>query len=572
MIFSRARLFGATLFLTLFAALPLQAAKAITPPENQYVGMARVSKDGKAALASVSSVATEFGLSSIAQGGNAIDAAATMAFTLGVVDGVDAGIGGGCFILARTAEGKILALDGREMAPAKASRKMYLVDGEYNPDLSRTGALAIGVPGCVAALEFLVKAAGKRSLSDAILPAAEVAENGFVLDKYYAQRLAGSADKLRQFPASAAIYLDDKGKAWPRGHVLVQADLAKTYKQLAEQGSRYFYRGDFAHKVEKWMKKNGGLITADDFAAYQMKQREPVSFNFMGYTVYSFPPPSSGGTHIGQILNILENYPLKTLSPADRYHYTIEAMKLAFADRAYWMGDADFDDVPKGLLDKAYAKKLSEGIDRKKAKRVESHGMPPDAKTRLFDRHTTHIAAADAAGNWVAITASVNTRFGSKVTIPGTGVIMNNQMDDFSAKEHTNNAWGLVGFDRNEVEAKKRPLSSMSPTIVLRDNKPVFTVGAAGGSTIINQVAQVLVNHLALDMSTTESLEAVRVHHQWEPDRVYIDSFAPGSLRSELKARGHELVDWPPFGATQAISLENGEFTAASEPRLKSRM
>jgi len=544
----------------------------VTSSLNRVEGLAQTTGDGAGAIASVNSLATDAGIKAFEAGGNAIDAAAAVAFTLGVVDSPNSGIGGGCFILVRWADGRIEAIDGREMAPIKATGDMFLVKGRAEPSLSKTGALAIGVPGSVAALEYLVKKGGKRQWKEPLLAAAKLAEDGFTLDDLYAARLARTAPKLAQFPASAKVFLKKDGSGLSSGDVLKQSDLAATYRKLAANGSDYFYRGEFAQKVGHWMQQNAGIVTAKDFAGYQLLKRKPVESTFRGYTIVGFPPPSSGGTHVAQILNMLESYPLKTMTEADRYHYTIESMKRAFADRAYWLGDADFADVPRGLLDKGYAKSLATGINPLKASKVAGHGTPPAAATNLFNRHTTHIAVADKEGNWVAITTTLNTGFGSKVTIPGTGVLMNNQMDDFAVQAGSANAFGLLGDQANRVEAAKRPLSSMSPTLVLKENKPVMTLGAAGGPTIINQVVQVLINKLALDMNAEDALEAPRVHQQWTPETTYIDAYVSASLRKKLEGRGHKIANWPSFGATQLIVLEEGKLVPIAEPRLKTRM
>lgn len=283
-------------------------------------------------------------------------------------------------------------------------------------------------------------------------------------------------------------------------------------------------------------------------------------------------PPSSGGVHVAQIMNVLNNFELGKLSVTDRYHLLAEAMKPAFADRAYWLGDPDYVKVPRALFDENYNKSQAEKIDMKKATPVSGHGTPPSADKDFFEqlnKHTTHIATADAEGNWVAITTTINTSYGSKVVIPGTGVVMNNQMDDFSAKEGVPNAFNLVGAFANSVQAGKRPLSSMSPTIVMKNGKPVMTVGAAGGPTIINQVVQALVNYLALEMSLEDAVAQYRIHHQWTPDRIIAEGAMPEEIRQALEEKGHEVLTWKEFGATQAIAQENGKFIAVSEPRIQ---
>lgn len=532
---------------------------------NDY---AKTSADGKAAVATVNPYATEIALDVIARGGNAIDAAAAAAFALGVVDGQNSGIGGGLFILVRLASGEVIAIDGREMAPAAARHDMYWVDGKAVPELSRTGALAIGIPGSVAALHQMQQRGGKLQFRDVILPAATLAEQGFSMAPNMAQRLARSADAIARFPASAKIFLDKDGKPRAAHSKLQQKDLAATYRKLAKQGPDYFYKGEFAKKTEHWMKHNGGFITAKDFANYQTKLRQPIVSQFAGHTLYGFPPPSSGGIHVAQILNILEQFDLQKLQPEDRYHLIAEAIKFAFADRAYWLGDADFTDVPEGLTDKRYAKEIAKKINLKKITEKVTHGNPDVDIDALMNKHTTHIATADKDGNWVAITTTVNTSFGSKVVIPGTGVVMNNQMDDFSAQPGTANAFGLVGSAANAIAPGKRPLSSMSPTIVLKDNKPVMTLGAAGGPTIISQVVMALLYSLIDEMPVEEALAQTRIHQQWSPNLLFVEEAMPEKIKTSLIKRGHELKVWSSMGTAQAIQLREGKLHPATDPRI----
>jgi len=521
------------------------------------------------AVATVHPIATQAAEAVFLQGGNAVDAAVAAALTLGVVDGHNSGIGGGCFVLIHWADGRIEAIDGREMAPALANRDMYLREGAAVPALSKTGALAIGVPGSLAAYDYLLKEGGNFDLTNLLLPAAEVAEQGFNISDSYASRLAATAPAIRQFPESAPLLLNKSGEPHKAGFLLKQPDLANTYRNIAEQGIDYFYKGAFALTLEQWMQANDGLVTADDFANYQLKKRHPLLTKYRGYQLAGFPPPSSGGVHVAQILNILEGFDLADLSDADRYHVIAEAMKLAFADRAYWLGDSDFVDVPRGLINKEYASELAEKIDLNRVITVPGPGKPPAADYDLFGKHTTHIATADKQGNWVAITTTVNTSFGSKVIIPGTGVIMNNQMDDFSAQPGVQNAFGLVGAEANSIAPGKRPLSSMSPTIVLKDGMPVMTLGAAGGPTIITQVVQALINVIDLDMSPQGAVAAPRIHHQWLPDKLFVESEVPIETQVELEKRGHRLKQGRHRGATQFIALtEQGGFVAVSEPRL----
>ena len=553
-----ALLFGVCAFASILPVL------ADTQP-SQY---AQVSADGRAAVATVNPYATQIAIDAIARGGNAIDAAIAAAFALGVVDGHNSGIGGGCFILVRMADGRIFAIDGREMAPVAATRDMFVVDGTANPELSRTGALAVGIPGSVAAFDKLQKLGGKLKFRDVILPAADLAEQGFSISPALAERIAATANNLAKFPASAAIYLDENNKPRSAFSLLQQKDLAKTYRAIAKQGPDYFYRGDFAKRASRWMAANKGLITREDFANYQVKVRKPIVSEFAGYTLYGFPPPSSGGVHVAQILNILEQFELDQLAPAERYHLIAEAMKFAFADRAHWLGDSDFTQVPLSLTDKRYAENIAKKISLEKTTANIVHGNPDVDIEHEMNKHTTHIAAADLEGNWVAITSTVNTSFGSKVVIPDTGVVLNNQMDDFSAQVGAANAFGLVGSDANAVAARKRPLSSMSPTLVFKNGEPVMTLGAAGGPTIISQVVQTLLYSLNDSVPVETAMAQARIHQQWNPNLLFVEAAMPAEIQQALQKKGHELKVWPRMGASQAIQLRDGKLVPVAEPRV----
>jgi gamma-glutamyltranspeptidase/glutathione hydrolase len=526
-------------------------------------------------IASVQPVATDAGVAVLNNGGNAIDAAIETALTLGVVDAHNSGIGGGCFMLLHTADGKFYALDGREMAPAKATPTMFMRDGKGVTSLSQIGALASGVPGSLAVYAYAAEHFGKKKLSDLFEPPAKIAEAGFAIDASFARRDAALADTLKKFPASAAILLKPDGSPFKEGEILKNPDLAATYRALAANGISYFYGGPFAKAVEAWDAKNGGLLTADDFSKYQMKLREPLMSTYRGYTIVGFPPPSSGGTHVAEILNIMQNFDIAALEqkdPALRVHVIAEAMNRAFADRAFWMGDPDFVKVPRGLLDPAYAADLAKSIDLTKASVKIDHGTPPNADTDIFGKHTTHIAAADDQGNWVAITTTVNTSFGSKVIIPGTGVVMNDQMDDFSIAPNTPNAFHLIGSEANLPGPGKRPLSSMSPTIVMRDGQVQFTVGAAGGPTIITQVLLVTSNLIDLHDDLTTAMARPRFHDQWFPEEIKIERTFPQPVLDELKKMGHTLNIIAPTGATNAILRHpDGVLEGVSEPRLESK-
>ena len=523
------------------------------------------------AAVTVHPLATKAAQKVFQQGGNAVDATVAAALTLGVVDGFNSGIGGGCFMLIRKPDGTFSAIDGRETAPAAASRDMYLRGGKANPELSRTGALAIGVPGALAAYDLAIREHGNLSLAEHLGQAATIAEQGFALDHSYLHRLSQVVKKLRQFPGSAKIFLNAEGNPWPSGHRLRQPDLARSYRKIAGHSGDWFYRGPFALKTEQWMSTNGGLMTRDDFAHYEARRREPVRTTYRRHEIIGFPPPSSGGVHVAQILNILEAYDLRSMAPdsAGFVHLVTEAMRLAFADRAHWLGDADFSPVPRGLTSKAYARRLAKKIDPAKAARVDAHSTPPNAGTDLFGKHTTHFTTADSDGWWVACTATVNTTFGSGAVIPGTGIVMNNEMDDFSAQPGAPNVFGLTGAEANAVAPGKRPLSSMSPTIVLQDGKPIFTVGAAGGPTIITQVVLAIIQVVDFGKSPAEALGQARFHHQWKPDRLLVEKALGQAAIDALRAKGHTVKVVNTLGAAQAIGLgQVGKpFTGAPDPR-----
>ena len=535
----------------LFAACALSLAFGAT-----WCSGSALATDGM--VATVHPLATDAAVRALNRDGNAVDAAVAAALTLGVVDAHNSGLGGGCFIVVRLADGQLFTIDGREMAPAKATRDMYLRDGKPQPQLSLTGPLASGVPGSLAAYEYAIGKYGRLPLSDLLRHAAEIAERGFPITAGQAGRFERVARSEKTSEGLRSVLLKPDGSPYKTGEKFKQPDLAKTYLAIAEHGTGWFYKGPFAQAVGKWMAEHGGIMTADDFAAYQVCRRDPVVGTYRGYTIVGMPPPSSGGIHVVQILNILERFDLGALYKNDAaraYHIIAEAMKLAFADRSHWLGDADFAKVPRGLIDKSYAVGLAKRIDPDKALAVTGHGLPPDWQKSHFGKHTTHMTAVDTQGNWVALTATVNTGYGSKVVVPGTGVVLNNQMDDFSILPGVPNSAGLICSEANAVAPGKRPLSSMSPTIILRDGRPVFTVGAAGGPTIINQVVMAIVNHFDFGMSTSEALAAPRIHHQWAPDRLRVQNSMDAAIVVALKRRGHEVQLVGGIGATQAIGL-----------------
>ena len=531
-------------------------------------GLIRAESFTNGMVSSAHPLATEAGLNVLKSGGNAIDAAVAVGFTLGVVDSHNSGIGGGCFMLIRLANGKFVAIDGREMAPSAATRDMFLRDGKGDTELSQTGPLASGVPGEVAAFDHAIKKHGKKKLKDLILPAADIAENGFAVTPGFVSRLQSAANDLAKFEASRAIFLPD-GKPPKTGDILKQADLAKTYRAIAKQGSDWFYRGEFARATGKWMKANGGIMTAADFKKYRVVLREPVRTTYHGREIVSFSPPSSGGVHVVQMLNILENFPLQMFDEPTRWHLIAETMKLAFADRAHWLGDPDYAKVPRGLVSKEYAATLAKQINSQRASEVKQHGLPPGWERDLFEKHTTHWSVADAEGNWVACTATINTSYGSKVVIPGTGVVLNNEMDDFSVQPGVANAFGLLGAEANAVAPGKRPLSSMSPTIVLQDGKPIIAIGAAGGPKIISAVLVQLVAMLDLGMTPAEAIAMPRLHQQWSPDELMVEKAMPAEVTAALEKRGHKMRELNSLSVAHAVarSADGKSFVGAADPR-----
>ncbi|MEO5802647.1 MAG: gamma-glutamyltransferase [Verrucomicrobiota bacterium] len=528
----------------------------------------------KGIVASVNEIATRAGINALKKGGNAVDAAVATALTLGVVDGYNSGIGGGCFLLIRLANGKFLAIDGREMAPAAATRDMFLSDGKADTNLSQLGALAIGVPGALAAYDAAIRRAGKLTLREHLLNAAKIADEGFPVNRSYANVLKHMAADLSKFESSRTNFLKNDN-AYEIGEILKQPDLAKTYRAVATNGIGWFYGGPFAEATEQWMKKNGGNMTAADLKNYRVEFREPITTKYRGRKIVSFPPPSSGGVHVAQILNLLDRYNLKKLgaNSPEMIHVVAEAMKLAFADRAFWLGDPAFAQVPRGLVSAKYAKTLAKKIDSQCVTEVPHHGTPEKSDDDVFGKHTTHFSTADAEGNWVACTATVNTSFGSKVVIPGTGVVMNNEMDDFSAQPGVPNFFGLIGAEANAVAPGKRPLSSMSPTLVLKNGKPILAVGAAGGPTIISQTALTIINVLDFGMDIDQAIASPRFHHQWSPDELKIEKAMGAATIGELEKRGHKIKTTDSFGVSQAVAKnpKGKGFVGASDPRVSGK-
>ena len=520
-------------------------------------------------VASEQGLATQVGLDILKQGGNAIDAAVAVGFALAVVLPNAGNIGGGGFmVLHDDKTGKDVAIDFREIAPAKASRDMYLdnqgnvIDGKslFTHDAS-------GVPGTVAGMEYALKKWGTMPLSKVLEPAIKLADKGFIVSDVLAQTLKEEKSTLGKWSASKAIFFKN-GEPLKSGDLLVQKDLAKSLRLIAKQGAKAFYQGEIATKIAKEMQSQGGTMTLEDLKAYKVVERQPIIGDYRGYKVVTMPPPSSGGVHLIEILNMLEHYPIKEdgVNSAKNIHHMAESMKLAYADRSEYLGDPDFVKIPvTGLTSKAYANERVKTIDDNKA-RLSSTIKPGKPQSYESDQ-TTHFSVMDKAGNAVAVTYTLNLNFGSGIVAEGTGILLNNEMDDFSVKPGVPNAFGLVGGTANAIEAKKRPLSSMTPTIVMKNNKPWLVTGSPGGARIITTVLQSVVNTIDHEMNPAEAIITPRVHHQWLPDELRVEEgISPDTIKL-LQDKGHKVVTKAPMGRIQIIQADDSGFYGYSDPR-----
>lgn len=520
-------------------------------------------------VASEQGLATQVGLDILKQGGNAIDAAVAVGFALAVVLPNAGNIGGGGFmVLHDDKTGKDVAIDFREIAPAKASRDMYLdsqgnvIDGKslFTHDAS-------GVPGTVAGMEYALKKWGTMPLSKVLEPAIKLADKGFIVSDVLAQTLKEEKSTLGKWSASKAIFFNN-GEPLKSGDLLVQKDLAKSLRLIAKQGAKAFYQGEIATKIAKEMQSQGGTMTLEDLKAYKVVERQPIIGDYRGYKVVTMPPPSSGGVHLIEILNMLEHYPIKEdgVNSAKNIHHMAESMKLAYADRSEYLGDPDFVKIPvTGLTSKAYANERVKTIDDNKA-RLSSTIKPGKPQPYESDQ-TTHYSVMDKAGNAVAVTYTLNLNFGSGIVVEGTGILLNNEMDDFSVKPGVPNAFGLVGGAANAIEAKKRPLSSMTPTIVMKNNKPWLVTGSPGGARIITTVLQSVVNTIDHEMNPAEAIITPRVHHQWLPDELRVEEgISPDTIKL-LQDKGHNVVTKAPMGRIQIIQADDSGFYGYSDPR-----
>jgi gamma-glutamyltranspeptidase / glutathione hydrolase len=504
-------------------------------------------------------------------GGNVVDAAAAASFTIAVERPQSTGIAGGGFMLVHLADKKqTLAVDFRERAPARASEKMYQdAQGEVVDGRSTIGALAVGVPGMVAGVLDVQANYGKLTRAQVLAPAIELAEQGFEVYPHLSFAITRMQPVLTKSPAALAIFYDKRGNPLKVGTTLTQPDLGKTLRAISEKGAPGFYAGWVAKALVAEQKQQGGLITQADLSGYQVKYRTAVTDDYGPYQVVSMPPPSSGGVHVVEILNILEQAPLADagLYTPNSISWTTSAMQLAYRDRAKYLGDSDFVKVPvKALTSDAYADSLRATVDPAKAhKSTDIPGFDPFT---YESKETTHFTIADSAGNIVSSTQTINGWFGSGVVVPGTGMVLNNEMDDFSAKPGVANKFGLVGGAENAIKPGKRPLSSMSPTIVFQGDKPVLALGTPSGSQIISCVALTALNYLTHKLPLYDAVSALRYHHQYLPDELVVE--APGlpeATTHELETRGYKVKAGEIGCKVQAVAYEDGKLHGVSDPR-----
>ena len=521
-------------------------------------------------VATQEALASRVGLEVLRDGGNAIDAAVAIGFTLAVTLPRAGNLGGGGFMLIHSAErGETVALDYRETAPAASTRDMYLdAQGNVDKDKSRYSYHSVGVPGTVAGLALALEEYGTWSLAQVLEPAIRLAEEGFVVRKDLADSLVYSQKRLSKWRATAKIFLKPDGSPYAAGDRLIQADLAWSLGQIAEHGPAAFYEGEIAAKIVTDMEAAGGLINAEDLNSYKANTRPPASGTYRGYQILSMPPPSSGGVHLVQILNILEDYPIGFLgvNSADTIHLMAEAMKLAYADRSEHLGDPDYWSVPiQGLTSKSYATALRQRIDLTRARTADE--IRPGDPSGYESNETTHFSVMDAAGNVVSNTYTINFGYGAAIVASGTGILLNNELDDFSAKPGVPNAYGLIGGEANAVAGGKRPLSSMTPTIVLRDGQPFLATGSPGGSRIITTTLQIIMNVIDHGMNIAAATATPRIHHQWLPDELRVETGISPDTLDLLAQRGHEIVIKSAMGSTQSILRGEDGFYGASDPR-----
>jgi gamma-glutamyltranspeptidase/glutathione hydrolase len=555
-----------TLLVILFCSALTASAKAI------LAGDRSVPVEAKNGMVVTShTLATQVALEVLKKGGNAIDAAVTAGFALAVTQPRSGNIGGGGFMLISSeAKKEVVAIDYREKAPAGATRDMFLgPDGEADPQLSRYSHISAGVPGTVAGLALALEKYGTISLAESLAPAIALAEKGFVVTPRFSKGIKSRQENLFKFEAGKQKFLKPDGSFYEPGDLYVQSDLAATLKRIAQNGIKGFYEGETADLIVAEMQRGKGLITHEDLKNYEPKLRKPVQGTYRGYDIYSMSPPSSGGAHIIQILNILEPYPIGNLghNSARTIHLMAEAMTRAYADRSKYLGDSDFVEVPlAGITSKKYAGDLRKQIDPSFAS-ISQNILPGDPVAHESDE-TTHFSIVDKFGNAVANTYTINFSYGSGIVVTGAGFLLNNEMDDFSAKPGVPNAYGLIGGEANKIEPHKRMLSSMSPTIVMKDGKNFLVAGSPGGSRIITTTLQVIMNVIDHRLNVQAAVNAPRIHHQWLPDEIRIEQGISPDTIGLLKAMGHTVAEKSSMGAIQSIMIgEDGTLYGGADPR-----
>ena len=566
-----ARAAVAAIAATLLAAPALAQAPA---PFPLAAGFARdlpvVAEHGM--VASQEARASLVGVEVLKRGGNAVDAAVATGFALAVTLPRAGSLGGGGFMLLHLAASQqTIAIDYRETAPLDTPPDVFLdAKGDFAPALSQLGPRGIGVPGIVAGLALAhgKYGSGKFTLAQLIAPALRFARDGMAVDESTARIAAGDLARLGRFPSTRRIFLREDGSFYRRGEKLVQADLAATLEAIAQGGPQAFYQGPVALKIVEAVQGFGGKMTLDDMAAYQAVERVPVIGSYRGHTIASMPPPSSGGAHVVQILNLLEGFPLAELgqNSAATLHLMAESMKLAFADRSKYLGDPDFTHVPvAGLTSKAYADELRAKIDPARAR--PSKEIAPGNPIPYESDQTMHVSVIDGAGNGVSMTETLNFFWGVGLVAEGTGVVLNNELDDFAAKPDAPNAFGLLGGAANAPGPRKRPLSSMSPTLVFKDGELELATGSPGGSRIISVVVQIIVDAIDFNLNAAESVQSPRIHHQWLPDALRVERGLSPDTIALLKARGHNLVNSETLGTAITIFRSKDGLSGASDNR-----
>ena len=537
--------------------------------EYQSINHPVIDDDGM--VVSQRKIASEVGAQILKDGGNAVDAAVATGLALAVVLPRAGNLGGGGFMIIHLKDkNETIAIDYREKAPAGAFRDLFLdEEGNYDKKKAQFSLLSAGVPGSVAGFHHALINYGTLSWEEILKPAIKLAEEGFEIPHDLANTLASKRYRARlsSNEAAAKVFYKEDKSLYAAGEILIQKDLARTLTLLSELGPDAFYKGEIAALIVKEMEKNGGLITLQDLKNYNIVEREPLVGDYKDYKIVSMPPSSSGGTHLIQMLNMLEEFPIKEMGfgSAESIHILAEVMKRAYADRSKYLGDTDFYKVPSSLTSKEYALSLNAFISGDKITPSDeiSAGNPYPYESP----DTTHFSVMDSSGNAVSNTYTLNFSYGSGMMIPGTGMLINNEMDDFSSKPGTFNGYGLLGSEANAIEGNKRPLSSMTPTIIFKDNEPYMVFGSPGGSRIITTVLQVALNVMDHDMNIAQAVHSPRIHHQWLPEVLMIESGFGADTERLLNEKGYKLYPSTTMGSVQAIMKEGNYFYGSADPR-----